>query len=334
MDTPPATPSFEGPLFIVGMPRSGTKLLRELVCSHPAVGIPAAETELLPDWALRWPSFGDLRRPDRWAAFIDHVGGSAYFTFLREEQGQGLDADAWRASCREFSLQGVFEARCRMDGGAPAGGVWGDKSPGYLGHLPLLWRLWPQARVIHIVRDCRDYCLSMQEAWGKDPERAAWRWAERVGAARAAGARRGGQWLELRYEDLLDAPEATMRAVCAFIGRPFDAAVLRPRHAPENLGAAAGADRIVRGNAGRWRERMSPALLARVEAVAGHELQAHGYPLVGVPGRARPPRWRRQLAQLQDGVQLVRFDLKDRGAIGALRFRWRMFAESGALEAR
>lgn len=334
MDTPTASPGFLGPLFIVGMPRSGTKLLRELLSSHPAVGIPPAETELLPDWALRWPSFGDLRRPERWAAFVAHVQGSAYFTFLREEQGRAVEADRWRGACRDFSLQAVFEARCRIDGGAPAEGVWGDKSPGYLAHLPLLWRLWPEARVIHIVRDCRDYCLSMREAWGKDPERAAWRWAERVGAARQEGAAHPGRWLELRYEDLLDAPEPTMRRVCAFIDQPFDAAVLRPRLAPENLGAAAGADRIVRGNAGRWRSRMSPALLAKVEAVAGDELLAHGYPVEGRPGRDRPPRWRRQLAQLHDGVQLVRFDLNDRGARGALRFRWRMFRESGAWEGR
>ena len=334
MHTPHAQRAFDGPLFIVGMPRSGTKLLRELLSNHPEVGIPPAETELLPDWALRWPSFGDLRQPARWAAFVEHARGSAYFTYLAEEQGRSLSAAEWRLACQNMSLQGVFEAMCRLDGAAPEGAVWGDKSPGYIAHLPLLWALWPQARVIHIVRDCRDYCLSMQEAWGKDPERAAWRWAERVGAARAEGARHGAQWLELRYEDLLEAPEPAMRAVCDFIDRTFDPRVLRPRMAPENLGAAAGADAIVRGNAGRWRARMSPALLARVEAVAGEQLAALGYPVVGLAGSARPPRWRRQLAQLQDGVQLVRFDLKDRGALGALRFRWRMFAESGAWEAR
>ena len=41
-------PSWEGPLFIVGMPRSGTKLLRGLLNQHPRIRIPDFETEFAP----------------------------------------------------------------------------------------------------------------------------------------------------------------------------------------------------------------------------------------------------------------------------------------------
>jgi hypothetical protein len=323
---------FTGPLFLVGMPRSGTKLLRELLCAHPQIGVPQAETELLPDWALRWPSFGDLSQPAAWDRFTAAVAGSAYFTYLREERGLPLDAAAWRARCPDLSLQGVFEGLCRLHGGAPEGGVWGDKSPGYVAHLPLLWALWPEARVVHIVRDCRDYALSMQKAWGKDPERAAWRWAERVAEAEAAGARQPGRYLRVRYEDLLADPEPILRQISDLVGLSFDSAMLVPRSAPENLGSAAGAAQIQRDNGGRWRFEMEPALQARIEAVAGAQLVACGYPVGGQPGATRPSRLRRRALQLKDGAALLRFEARARGPVEALRFRWRLFRESGAWE--
>jgi len=40
--------NFFGPLFIIGMPRSGTKLLRDLMNQNPKIGIPAAETHFIP----------------------------------------------------------------------------------------------------------------------------------------------------------------------------------------------------------------------------------------------------------------------------------------------
>ena len=43
-----ASKRFTGPLFIVGMPRSGTKLLRDLIKQHPKIGIPSVETNFIP----------------------------------------------------------------------------------------------------------------------------------------------------------------------------------------------------------------------------------------------------------------------------------------------
>ena len=37
----------------------------------------------------------------------------------------------------------------------------GDKTPGYVRHIPLLHALWPKARFVHLIRDGRDVCLSM-----------------------------------------------------------------------------------------------------------------------------------------------------------------------------
>ena len=329
----PAAP-FEGPLFVVGMPRSGTKLLRDLLNRHPHIGIPAAESEFLPDWARRWPSFGDLSQPEAFRHFARRVSGSAYFVFLREEQQQQVDVPMWHATCRDYSLAGVFEALMRLDGGiGPDGpGIWGDKSPGYIHRIPLLDQVFPAGRVIHIVRDCRDYAVSIHKAWGKDPLRAAQRWHDRVSLARADGQGLGpGRYLELRYEDLLDDPEATLRRAAGFVGVAFDPAMTTLARPSENLGDARGQARIVRSNTEKWRE-MDPALRGHVEAIAGETMAALGYPVShrGRPDRLSPSRM--LAGQVLDGVKLLQGDLAERGLVGAVRFRGRIFRETGTRE--
>ena len=84
-------------------------------------------------------------------------------------------------------MQGVFEALIRHDSDARPDGVWGDKSPNYRAHLPLLRQLWPEARFIHIIRDARDVCLSSHKAWKKAVLRNAQRWTDEVRACRRDG---------------------------------------------------------------------------------------------------------------------------------------------------
>lgn len=299
--------SFAGPLFIVGMPRSGTKLLRGLLKRHPRIGVPAAETEFLPWLARRFARFGDLRDPARFAVFYGAISRHSYFRW-RREHGRPVDARRWHAACADFSAAGVFEALVRTDVDAPPGSgrIWGDKSPSYIDDLPLLKQLYPAAKVLHIVRDVRDYCLSAHKAWGKDMLRAAQRWADGVSKARRDGADLGPDYLELRFEDLLERPEAELRRVCAFLGVEFEPTMLELGKPSENLGDARGAREVVRSNRGKWRA-MAPETLARVEEIAGPVLLECGYALALPP---RPPRrlggLEIRLAQLRDGWHLVR----------------------------
>ena len=65
---------FQGPLFVVGMPRSGTKLLRGLLNEHSRIGIPLNETEFLPHWLRSWTERGDLSEPAAFERFYAEVG--------------------------------------------------------------------------------------------------------------------------------------------------------------------------------------------------------------------------------------------------------------------
>lgn len=319
--------SFSGPLFIVGMPRSGTKLLRGLLNRHPRIGVLRNETEFLPWLAHRFARFGDLRRRARFDAFYAEMLRHSYFRF-QSEQGRLIDAGRWHAACAEFSAAGVFEALMRAEVDAPRGSgrIWGDKSPSYIDDLPLLRQLYPAARVLHIVRDVRDYCLSMNKAWGKDMLRAAQRWADGVRKARRDGASLGADYLELRYEDLLARTEPELRRVCAFLGVAFEPQMLTLTKSTENLGDARGASRVLADNRGKFHHAMAPETLARVEEIAGPVLVECRYEL-SLP--LRPARrlsaLEMRLAQLRDGLQLVRADRNGWGFWRTALFHLRYF---------
>lgn len=315
------------PLFVVGMPRSGTKLLRDLLNRHPSIAIPDVETEFLPVLARRTATCGDLSRLDVFRRFCRPLMRSSFFEY-RREQGRPIDVQAWHRMCRTFDAAGVFEALIRIDTGAVygSGRIWGDKSPSYIDDIELLAGLYPAARVLHIVRDVRDHCVSIHEAWGKDRLRAAQRWTDGVLAARRAGQPLGARYMELRYEDLLRDPEARLRQVCTFVGLEFVPRMTTLERPSENLGRASGSIRVESGNLGRFVKQMSPALCARIEAVAGAAMREFGYEL-SQPAQAlrRLSRARLLLGQLLDAWYLTMSRRREVGLFGALAFRWRHY---------
>ena len=321
---------FQGPLFVVGMPRSGTKLLRGLLNEHSRVGIPLNETEFLPHWLRSWEGWGDLADPDAFERFYAEVTGSIYFVHRLEEHGQRISAADWRAGCADdFSPQSVFEALIRHDAPAPLGCLWGDKSPSYLAHLPLLRSTFPGARFIHIIRDVRDYCLSMKQAFGKSTTRAAQRWRDRIEQARQQAAAFSEDYTEVRYEDLITEPEPHLRRLCDFLGQPFEAEMLTLSRPTENLGSTKGQQRIVAGNTEKWRTEMPDRQRALIERLAGDVLRSLQYP-VSETGRCQISTPHMLALQAYDGLQLTRREADQRGWPEAIRLRLRLFSETRA----
>ena len=124
----------------------------------------------------------------------------------------------------------------------------------------------PDGRVVHIVRDVRDYCLSIHQAWRKDMLRAAQRWVDRIDAVVSE------EVLQVRYEDLLENPEGELRRVCDCLDLEFEPGMVELEHSVENLGDARGKIGIQSGNRSKYLESMDPKLRERIEALAGPTL--------------------------------------------------------------
>jgi hypothetical protein len=324
----PSSYSFAPPIFIVGMPRSGTKLLRDLLNRHQRIFINSIETEFLPYLVSNWPSFGDISDIEHFLDFYTHITKLPYFIF-RADMGCLVSAEAWHDACREYTPAGVFEALVRLDTNVPfdSDRIWGDKSPSYIHHLKLIKSLYPAARFIHIIRDVRDYCLSINKAWGKNMPRAAQRWAEGVDAAQAAGAELGADcYIELRYEDLLADTESVLKRLCTFLDIDFDPAMLTLGKPLENMGDARGTTYVMSDNQNKFLKTMSPRMLRRIEALAGETLTSCGYELTQPPQqRTRLSAIAMRIAQLHDAWSLFRFGLQKRGIWGSTQFYYRYF---------
>ncbi len=322
--------AFTGPLFVVGMPRSGTKLLRGLLNQHSMIGIPDIESQFLPFWSRHWHEYGDLSVKENFTKFYEHAISLPYFVYMKETVGI-IGESEWYEQCQSYDIPGVFEALIRHDANIPKSskGIWGDKTPSYIIHIPLLKSLFPSAKIIHIVRDVRDYSLSSHKAWGKNMVRAAVRWQERITMFRTNLRLYTNDIWELKYENLLENPEKELRNICDFLAIPFQEKMVELDRPSENLGDAKGQQKVVKGNKRKYVSSMKTSLIAQIERISKPALQAYDYPVDYTGPRKEVSALRMTAYQLLDGINLVRFEARERGVINALKFRWSLFKTSG-----
>jgi hypothetical protein len=112
---------------------------------------------------------------------------------------------------------------------------WAEKTPAHVHHMELISEMFPGSQFIHIIRNGYDVVKSLQNMpWA--PRRIGWStytWINSVHAGRQAGAKLGpSQYLEVRYEKLIQEPKSVLGELCQFLGEPFDAQLMG-FHEPE-----------------------------------------------------------------------------------------------------
>lgn len=318
------------PFFVIGQPRSGTKMLRELLNASPDVWISDVETGFIPHFTRRIAAYGDLREReafDRLAAALEETRAFWYW----RRRGVAIDRDAWWAACPARDWPGVLAGLYHVVHDAEMGAaarpwgeiLWGDKTPRYMTEIPLLAGLFPASRFVHIVRDPRDCALSAASAWGNAPLRTAHRWAEQVACCRRDGAVLGpARLLELRYEDLVADVRGELARVFDFLGVPPPPDAGRFLRMPENLGTGRGRSDVVAANRRKWEAEMAPALRRRIEAIAGDLMDAYGYEREHPDVAVRPlGAWTLRALVLRDALAQLRFRRRELGGwVAAARF--------------
>lgn len=264
-------------LFICGRGRSGTTLVRAMIDSHPEIAI-ADESHFVVTLGLARARYERLDGFDA-ARFLRDVSHEVGF------QRWKLDPDGLAAAVS--GARDYPDAVRRLYAFYAAGFAkqrYGDKTPIYVLHIPLLAEMFPEARFLHVIRDGRNASLSyMHLDFGpRTLGEAAIYWRRFVGAGRAAGRALGpDRYAEVRYEDVLADPEEEMRRLAPFAGVAFDASMLRYfERAPAIVGAKDHYRNVYlppTTGLRDWRTEMSPAEVATFEALAGDLLADLGY---------------------------------------------------------
>jgi hypothetical protein len=270
------------PFFVVGNDRSGTTMLRSVLDRSAEAAVPPESMFLLDFAPVR--RRGGLERPEAAAAFVRTVWSHPRVRLwkLRGDPPPvppGLGhADAYR-----FAVEAPFRAYARAAGKER----FGDKTPAYLHAVDELLAVWPEGRVVVLVRDARDVALSITAMpFGPNNAYAAARWWAR-GIRRGLDAQRRHpqQVLTVRYEDLVLDPPARIEQVCAHLGLGYNSEMLAIEGSEDTEDETARYSRVTAGitaaEVGKWRTGMSREDQRIVAAVAGPELRELGYETEG-----------------------------------------------------
>jgi sulfotransferase family protein len=277
------------PLFILGVRRSGTTLLRVMLDRSSQLAVPD-ESYFIPQLANRHGGRLDL------PAFLDDL---RRIGTLRD---WGVPVEAVRERLADGGtlsegIAAVYETFAEQQG-KPR---WGDKTPMYMQHLGLLERLFPHALYLHLIRDGRDAAVSflamppgiVTETWAHPRGAAGFaaQWRTEVRAARRLGRRlEADRYLEVRYEDLVRDPESELRRIGDFAGIPFENAMLEYQGSVD-LSAKPHQQSLAKAptpGLRDWRTELSREDLAAFEGIAGDLLTELGYEVATPHGRAAP----------------------------------------------
>jgi hypothetical protein len=281
-----------GPIFVIGVARSGTTMLRYMLCGHPRIYIPP-ESNFIPRFFRKRPT-EELTR-DRALRILEQV--RSYGTFWRDWREDPLDPRELVDGLDRLTPAALIDAlygRYARQYGAER---WGDKSTIYPSWIELFVQMFPTCKIVHVIRDARDVTVSSLDAYRgprffyMDPYYASRMWRERLTAGLAVGRRLPPErYHEIRYEDLTADPEHRVRELCAFLDEEFHPAMLSPDKEALKHYHSFGIHQRVRGQvttarSGRWRRDLSPADQRLVQRVAGGLLSELGYPVEDL-GRA------------------------------------------------
>lgn len=269
------------PVFIVGMPRSGTTLLSTMLDAHPQFAI-SPETHFYTRCRSDDSQVQDTVE-DVWHRLRQQPG--IQDMDLNTEEMEGM----WERLNQRNSAEpaDLLWALCVTYVERSSAQAWGEKTPDHLDHVPTILEEFPEAVVLGIVRDPRDICLSLRGMpWNRAslPESARkWRrYTRLIGQYKHDYP---NHFRQVRYEDLLSDPKSVMRDVLEWLNASFNPAVLSfheqesglvdSNREPWKQKAQAPLDPK---NREKWRTRMGPAEQWVVQRIVGRQLEDQGYP--------------------------------------------------------
>ncbi|MEQ8850652.1 MAG: sulfotransferase [Phycisphaerales bacterium] len=241
-EAPRGTVASDGPVFLVGFPRSGTTLTEQLLAAHPAF-VTSDERPLLhaviEEVVARHGGSGAT-----YPECIDRLG---------DEDVAMLRDVYWRAA-RDWTPDFDPESETRLV----------DKQPYNTPHLSLIRRVFPESRVIVVLRDPRDACLSllMQDVNPNQRmlcyptlELAADVYARMMGGYLHHRDHIGLSMTEVRYEDLVEDLDAFARRLVEGAGADWDERVLNYREAAAGRRSQINVHSVTQGVYARARQR-------------------------------------------------------------------------------
>ena len=217
------------PIFIVGCERSGTTMLRLILCSHKNIALPP-QTKYIKKLYKRRILFGDLSKEKNRKKLQEwfYNNHNKRTKLIDLEIDRDIIQDELRSAGNTLGayLSVILKLYSEKNGKVR----WGDKHPYYIKYLSQLYQLFPDAQVIHIIRDGRDAVASLKKMpwWKNNSVYAMLNWQEAIqNGKKALQKYYPNQFMEIRYEDIIDNPQESIHQVCDFLREDFSDDLLK-----------------------------------------------------------------------------------------------------------
>lgn len=209
------------PIFILGMPRTGTTLLERILGGHPQIALCG--------------ELNDFRMQYKWVS--DHF----CLGFFDRSAVQQID----KVDYHQLGQRYLQHVAWRVSGSA----YFTDKNPGNFMMAGLILRALPQARIIHLRRNPMDSCFSnLKELFGSNAHPYSYGFSDLATHYRNYSRLMShwhdlapGQILDLNYEDMVSDPDAAARRVMSYCGLSYQPSQIRVESNPSPVSTASSA---------------------------------------------------------------------------------------------
>jgi len=278
-------------IFIVGLSRSGTSLMRKILNRSGQVAI-CKENHFLGHLLA---SEGARYKFRRFAPLADDENVRKLVNFLydggleRSSRFRGMSAQ-WRwmqraVKRKEFlrrvlessrTERDLFDIMMRLYAEHMGRTVLGEKTPAHVRYVPILLEWFPQAKILHMLRDPRGIFVSelrRRQALAVTPPyrqlrhfpfllkvyilaQTTFLWLEGARLSRKYQRLYRDNYFVLRFEDLVQDPETHIRRLCEFSGIRFQSSMLSQRVV--SRGFRVGTSGFDADAADRWKKQIDP----------------------------------------------------------------------------
>lgn len=272
------------PIFIVGTPRSGTTLVRLILDSHPEISI-TPESSFF------------FRKLSMWDQFYPFLGNELLLQKFIKDLYKIPQLKDWLPSiCHSKKLlednpdiktvidaiNEIFNCYANLKGKKR----WGDKTPKNLYGIDQILKYFPNAKIIIIIRDCRDVAMSLNKAEFSKVSfiTAARRWHRDAEITIKMITKYPDKIYLLKYEDLLEDPNGTIKSVLRYCNLSDDPEIIdRYTHHDDDVVHTKSLlymKPVSKDNLNKWKKEMSVRDIEECEAISGHTLRYFGYETV------------------------------------------------------
>lgn len=281
------------PIFVVGPPRCGTTLMAKLLGQHSRLFMPG-EMHFFDDIHSRSKYLDALEEDNAFEKIYQRLL-SIYARYSEPDDQIRVERifsnpkvkKHMKSACKTYKelLSFFMEAQAQEEG-KPR---WGNNVPRDIFNIDRIISFYPRAKVVICVRDIRDFLLSYQFKWRstvpEDVERIKkmyhpimtsflWKSSLRQLPKTYSLVHKNNRIL-VRYEDLVQRPEETLKKVCQIIGEEFEPEMLNIGYNNSSFGTDAKG--IFTASVGRWKRGLRPEEVEIAQIIGGQDMVKVGY---------------------------------------------------------